>query len=151
MINVTGVFWVFSVYQGIFRLFKCLLPSNLIWWVSTFNSFYRKTKRTPQVFVIQSLVIVSAGFNKWNWALKTMTFSCSFKSRVITVLRKEQLPSVWRSCSETDPSDLLRPREAVLLQVIGQVQEGVSLQVLTVTEDDEETLLLKHQEHTDIK
>lgn len=47
--------------------------------------------------------------------------------------------------SKTDPSDLLRPREAVLLKVIGQVQEGVSLQVLAVTEDDEQTLLLQTQ------
>lgn len=38
---------------------------------------------------------------------------------------------------DTDPCDLLRPREAVFLKVIGQVQEGASLQVLAVTEDDQ--------------
>lgn len=47
----------------------------------------------------------------------------------------------------TDPCDLLDPREAVFLEVIGQVQEGVFLQVLAVTEDDEETLLLYTQTH----
>lgn len=45
----------------------------------------------------------------------------------------------------TDPCDLLGPREAVFLEVIGQVQEGASLQVLAVTEDDQQTLLLYTQ------
>ncbi len=39
--------------------------------------------------------------------------------------------------SNTDPCDLLGPCQAVFLKVIGQVQEGPSLQVLTVTEDDQ--------------
>lgn len=46
---------------------------------------------------------------------------------------------------DTDLSDLLCSSKAVLLKVISQVQEGASLQVLAVTEDDQETLLL----HTD--
>lgn len=37
----------------------------------------------------------------------------------------------------TDLCDLLSPREAVFLKVIGQVQEGAPLQVLAVTEDDQ--------------
>lgn len=36
----------------------------------------------------------------------------------------------------TDLRDFLRPREALFLKVIGQVQEGASLQVMAVTEDD---------------
>ena len=42
----------------------------------------------------------------------------------------------------THPCDLLSPGESVLLKVFSQIKEGVFLQVLTVTEDDQQTLLL---------
>lgn len=42
----------------------------------------------------------------------------------------------------TDPIDLLCPCQAVLLEVVGQVQEGVPFQVLAVTQDDQQALLL---------
>lgn len=47
----------------------------------------------------------------------------------------------------TDLCDLLDSCEAMFLKVIGQVQEGVSLQVLAVTEDDQEALFLHTQTH----
>lgn len=46
------------------------------------------------------------------------------------------------------PDDLLCSGETVLLQVLSQIEKRVSLQILTVTEDDEETLLLHGSEHT---
>lgn len=46
------------------------------------------------------------------------------------------------------PYDLLCRGKAVLLQVLSQIEKRVSLQILTVTEDDEETLLLHGSEHT---
>ena len=45
----------------------------------------------------------------------------------------------------TDPCDLLGSCEAVFLKVMSQVQEGTSLQILAVTEDDQQTLLLQKQ------
>lgn len=56
------------------------------------------------------------------------------------------LSSLRQSC--TDLCDLLSAREAVLLEVISQVQEGAPLQILAVAEDDEETLLLHTQTNT---
>lgn len=47
--------------------------------------------------------------------------------------------------SSTNSYDLLCPREAMFFKVIGQVQEGASLQVMAVTEDDQQTLLLHKQ------
>lgn len=35
----------------------------------------------------------------------------------------------------------------MFLKVIGQVQEGMPLQVMAVTEDDQQTLLLHKQKH----
>lgn len=46
------------------------------------------------------------------------------------------------SSNNTDLSDLFCSSEAVFLKVIGQVQKGASLQIVAVTEDDQETLLL---------
>lgn len=43
---------------------------------------------------------------------------------------------------DTDLSDLLCSSKTMFLKVISQVQEGASLQVLAVTEDDQETLVL---------
>lgn len=56
------------------------------------------------------------------------------------------LSSLRQSC--TDLCDLLSSREAVLLEVISQVQEGAPLQILAVTEDDQETLLLHTHRQT---
>lgn len=35
----------------------------------------------------------------------------------------------------------------MLFKAVGQVQEGASLQVMAVTEDDQETLLLQKRKH----
>lgn len=51
---------------------------------------------------------------------------------------------------DTNLSDLLCSSEAVFLKVIGQVQEGASLQVLAVTKDDQETLLLHTNQNAQI-
>lgn len=42
----------------------------------------------------------------------------------------------------TNLCDLVSPGEAVFLKVFSHVKEGVFLQVLTVTQDDQQTLLL---------
>lgn len=60
-----------------------------------------------------------------------------------------RLPKQQQGSNNTDLSDLLCPSEAVLLKVIGQVQKGASLQIVAVTEDDQETLLL-HTNHKDL-
>lgn len=46
------------------------------------------------------------------------------------------------------PDDLLCSGEAVLLEVLSQIEKRVSIQILTVTQDDEETLLLHGPEQT---
>ncbi len=46
------------------------------------------------------------------------------------------------------PDDLLCSGEAVLLEVLSQIEKCVSIQILTVTQDDEETLLLHGPEQT---
>ena len=53
----------------------------------------------------------------------------------------------------TDPYYLFCACETMFLKVLGQVEEGVSVQVLTITEGDQQALLLNThtQTHTEVK
>lgn len=67
-----------------------------------------------------------------------MTQSVSvFTWSLYSYLKHSSKFDMFINMCDTDLCDLLSPREAVFLKVIGQVQEGAPLQVLAVTEDDQ--------------